>query len=108
MSTGAASCPSWPASTCTATTTPGGFGGLREKDGKAIVSGELIDRSPKAVLHIASFGEDRRGELLILAFDGRIHLAGPTALMRIPIVAVRPSGESSLSSVGNSPVLPMS
>ena len=47
--------------------------GLREKDGKAIVSGELIDRVPKAALHIASFGEDRRGELLILAFDGRIH-----------------------------------
>ena len=24
-------------------------------------------------MNIASFGEDRRGELFILAFDGRIH-----------------------------------
>ncbi len=47
--------------------------GLRAEEGRAVAGGELIDRSPKSALHIASFGEDRRGELFILAFDGRIH-----------------------------------
>ncbi|WP_435010242.1 PQQ-dependent sugar dehydrogenase [Tundrisphaera lichenicola] len=47
--------------------------GVRSKDGEAIESGELIDVSKQKVLNIASFGEDREGDLLILAFDGRIH-----------------------------------
>ncbi|WP_422924019.1 PQQ-dependent sugar dehydrogenase [Singulisphaera sp. PoT] len=46
--------------------------GLREKDGKALVSGEIIDL-PQNPLHIASFGEDQAGELYILGFDGKIH-----------------------------------
>jgi glucose/arabinose dehydrogenase len=47
--------------------------GLRPQDGKAAAGGELIDlrRNPK--LNISAFGEDARGELFILAFDGRIH-----------------------------------
>lgn len=52
--------------------------GLREKDGKAILNGELIEVTPKTKLAIASFGEDPADELYILAFDGRIHkLARP-------------------------------
>src|SRR5262249_57995013 len=47
--------------------------GLREKDGKAVVNGELIDLRRNPRLNIAAFGEDPEGELSILAFDGRIH-----------------------------------
>lgn len=47
--------------------------GLREVNGKAAVSGELIDRKTNPKLAIAAFGEDPEGELYILAFDGRIH-----------------------------------
>jgi glucose/arabinose dehydrogenase len=47
--------------------------GLRAKDGRAVTGGELIDRARAPRLNIASFGEDRRGELFILAFDGRIY-----------------------------------
>jgi glucose/arabinose dehydrogenase len=50
--------------------------GLRARDGKLVSSGELIDAS-RGPLHIASFGEDPEGELLILAFDGQIHKLGP-------------------------------
>ena len=48
--------------------------GLRAEDGKAVAE-RRADRSESegSQLHIASFGEDRRGELFILAFDGRIH-----------------------------------
>jgi glucose/arabinose dehydrogenase len=47
--------------------------GLRARDGKLIASGELIDVTKGPKLNIASFAEDPQGELLILAFDGRIH-----------------------------------
>jgi glucose/arabinose dehydrogenase len=47
--------------------------GLREKDGKALVNGELVDLKQNPKLNIAAFGEDPKGELYILAFDGRIH-----------------------------------
>jgi hypothetical protein len=47
--------------------------GLREKDGKAIVNGELVDLQHNPKLNVAAFGEDPQGELYILAFDGRIH-----------------------------------
>jgi glucose/arabinose dehydrogenase len=55
--------------------------GLREKDGKAVVSGELIDRKREKKLNISAFGEDPEGELYILTLtsdgnngrEGRIH-----------------------------------
>ncbi len=43
------------------------------KDGKAAESGELVDLSRSKPLNIAGFGEDAKGELYILAFDGKIH-----------------------------------
>lgn len=57
--------------------------GLREKDGKAVINAELIDRKPDRKLNIAAFGEDPEGELYLLAFegpngrDGRIHRLVP-------------------------------
>ncbi len=51
--------------------------GLREHEGKALASAELIDVASKPVLHIASFGEDREGEISILGFDGRIYRLVP-------------------------------
>jgi glucose/arabinose dehydrogenase len=46
--------------------------GLRADNGKLVANGELIDiRSPG--LKIASFAEERDGEILILSFDGRIY-----------------------------------
>jgi glucose/arabinose dehydrogenase len=56
--------------------------GLRYEDGKVAAVGELIDVSPKTKLNIASFGEDARGELYILAFDGRIHELVPRSAPR--------------------------
>jgi glucose/arabinose dehydrogenase len=47
--------------------------GLREKDGKATVSGEIVDISKSRPLNIAAFGEDQNGEMYILAFDGKIY-----------------------------------
>jgi glucose/arabinose dehydrogenase len=49
--------------------------GLREKDGKATTSGEIIDISKtRPLLAISAFGEDQEGELYILSFnDGRLH-----------------------------------
>ncbi len=47
--------------------------GLREVQGKAVESGEIVEVTPKTKLAIAAFGEDPEGELYILAFDGRIH-----------------------------------
>ncbi len=47
--------------------------GLREQGGKATVSGEMVDLRSSPKLNIAAFGEDRAGEIYILAFDGRIH-----------------------------------
>jgi glucose/arabinose dehydrogenase len=47
--------------------------GLRAQEDKAVAGGELIDRGRESRLNIASFGEDRRGELFILAFDGLIY-----------------------------------
>jgi glucose/arabinose dehydrogenase len=51
--------------------------GLREEGGKVVAGGELIEVTPKTKLNIASFGEDRAGELYILAFDGQIHRLVP-------------------------------
>ncbi len=47
------------------------------KDGKAAESGELVDVTKSKPLNIAAFGEDPRGELTILAFDGKIHRLVP-------------------------------
>jgi glucose/arabinose dehydrogenase len=47
--------------------------GVRAKNGEAVESGELIDVGKQKVLNIASFGESHEGDVLILAFDGRIH-----------------------------------
>jgi glucose/arabinose dehydrogenase len=51
--------------------------GLRASDGKRIANGELIDVTKGPKLNIASFAEDPQGELLILAFDGRIYTLVP-------------------------------
>lgn len=52
--------------------------GVREKDGKAVASAELIDRKvEKKKLAIAAFGEDPQGELYILAFGDQIHRLVP-------------------------------
>jgi glucose/arabinose dehydrogenase len=53
--------------------------GLRydEKAGRLLENSELIEVTPQTKLNIASFGEDRAGELYILAFDGRIHRLVP-------------------------------
>jgi glucose/arabinose dehydrogenase len=51
--------------------------GLRVRDGKLIANGELIDVTKGPKLNIASFAENPQGELLILAFDGRIHTLVP-------------------------------
>ncbi len=47
--------------------------GVRYEKGKVTATGELIDVKQSGKLNIASFAEDRDGEILILAFDGRIH-----------------------------------
>ena len=51
--------------------------GLREKDGKATISGEIVDISQSRPLNIAAFGVDKENELYILAFDGKIHRLAP-------------------------------
>ncbi len=51
--------------------------GLRYQGKRVTAEGELIDLKNTRKLNIASFAEDRAGELLILAFDGKIYtLAG--------------------------------
>ena len=52
--------------------------GLREKNGKATISGEIVDLKQSKKLNIAAFGEDAAGEIYILAFDGRIHHLVPS------------------------------
>lgn len=47
--------------------------GLRYVDGKVVANSEIVDVRKHPKLNIASFGEDARGELYILAFDGRIY-----------------------------------
>ena len=47
--------------------------GVKAKDGQAVEGGELIDVGKSKPLNIAAFGEDQKGEVFILAFDGRIH-----------------------------------
>ena len=47
--------------------------GVKAKDGQATEGSELIDISKSKPLNIAAFGEDSKGDLFILAFDGRIH-----------------------------------
>lgn len=53
--------------------------GVRDKDGQAVESGELIDVGKQKVLNIAAFGENHEGDVLILAFDGKIYHLVPTA-----------------------------
>ena len=48
--------------------------GLRVDDqGKLQANAEIVDLRKNPALKIASFGEDRKGELYILAFDGKIY-----------------------------------
>jgi glucose/arabinose dehydrogenase len=47
--------------------------GLKAADGKAVANGEITDSLKSPKLKIASFGETPQGELLILAFDGKLH-----------------------------------
>ncbi|AMV38828.1 PQQ-dependent sugar dehydrogenase [Planctomyces sp. SH-PL62] len=47
--------------------------GLKYEHGKVTSTGELLEVTPQTKLNIASFAETPDGELLILAFDGRIH-----------------------------------
>jgi len=51
--------------------------GVRAKDGQAVAAGELIDIKTSKPLGIAGFGEDPKGDLFILAFDGQIHRLVP-------------------------------
>ncbi len=51
--------------------------GVRAKDGQAIEGGELIDIGKSKPINIAAFGEDSKGDLFILAIDGRIHRLVP-------------------------------
>ena len=53
--------------------------GVRAKDGVATISGELIDIKASKPLFIAAFGEDPKGDLFILAFDGQIHRLVPAS-----------------------------
>jgi glucose/arabinose dehydrogenase len=47
--------------------------GLKAVNGKAVANGEIVDTSRSPKLKIASFGETPQGEILILAFDGKLH-----------------------------------
>jgi len=51
--------------------------GVRAKDGQAVAAGELVDIKAGKPLGIAAFGEDPKGDLFILAFDGQIHRLVP-------------------------------
>ncbi|WP_337173824.1 PQQ-dependent sugar dehydrogenase [Paludisphaera sp.] len=51
--------------------------GLKPEGGKAAASGEILKLDPARKLNITSFDETPDGELLILAFDGRIHQLVP-------------------------------
>ncbi len=54
--------------------------GVREKDGKAVASAELIDvKKSKPTLAIAAFGEDPKGDLFVLSFDGKLYRLVPDA-----------------------------
>ena len=64
---------------------PSALANKLKQDAKITIQASLAGQSrvnivssgrSKDALHIASFGEDRRGELFILAFDGRIHRLG--------------------------------
>ena len=50
--------------------------GVKMVDNKA-VSGELVDVKGQKPLNIAAFGEDPKGDLFILAFDGKLHRLVP-------------------------------
>ncbi len=51
--------------------------GLREKGGRAVANGEIVDLKRNPKLNISAFGEDADGELYILAFDDdKIHRGG--------------------------------
>jgi hypothetical protein len=45
--------------------------GLRYENGQVTTYGELSKPNPTRL--VASFGEDRDGELYVLAFDGKIY-----------------------------------
>lgn len=47
--------------------------GLKANGREVLASDELIDLGTQKGMQISSFGEDRAGEMYILAFDGRIH-----------------------------------
>src|SRR4051794_34576305 len=51
--------------------------GLIEKNGRTVANAELIDVTGKMPTTVSSFGEDRSGDLYLLAFDGRIHRLVP-------------------------------
>jgi len=51
--------------------------GVKAKDGQAVEGGELVDIAKSKPLNIAAFGEDSKGDLFILAFDGRVHRLVP-------------------------------
>jgi len=51
--------------------------GMKPEGGKAAASGEILKLTPQNKLNIASFDETPDGELLILAFDGRVHQIVP-------------------------------
>ncbi|WP_240911257.1 PQQ-dependent sugar dehydrogenase [Paludisphaera soli] len=53
--------------------------GLKYENGKVTANGEIVDVTPRTKLNITSFDETPEGELLILAFDGRIHELVPAS-----------------------------
>ncbi|MDG3003319.1 PQQ-dependent sugar dehydrogenase [Paludisphaera mucosa] len=53
--------------------------GLKYEGGKVAAGGELLKVTPQTKLNITSFDETPEGELLILAFDGRIHELAPAS-----------------------------
>ncbi len=53
--------------------------GVRAKDGVAVAAGELIDIKQSKPINIAAFGEDAKGDMFILGFDGQVHRLVPAA-----------------------------
>ncbi|WP_240907372.1 PQQ-dependent sugar dehydrogenase [Paludisphaera rhizosphaerae] len=52
---------------------------LKSENGKSVVNTEILKIVPGSKLNITSFDETPDGELLILAFDGRIHELTPAS-----------------------------
>jgi len=53
--------------------------GLKYEGGKTTANGEILKVTPQTKLNITSFDETPEGEILILAFDGRIHELVPAS-----------------------------